>query len=185
MARTNDFIPIPESRRLAIVSVLGLAVLCVLSQMTFNIGARKISFLMVPCLAIYVWPRGANSTFSIIAICAVGFFQDYLSYGPIGLWALTWLIVFLTFRPETRAKPVTFLGQLGGVSYVLGAVVFVQWGLARFVLGQTVDMISLAFLAIIALFVFPPIFGLRVYFTRIFTDRDDYYYQTPQYESKG
>ena len=185
MAHANEFIPMPQSRRLAIVSVLVMAVLCVLSQMTFNVGARKISFLMVPCLAIYVWPRGANPTFSILGICALGFFQDFLSYGPIGLWALTWLILFLALRPEARAKPVSFLGQLGGISVVLAAVVVVQWGLAKFVLGQIVDMKSLAFLAIIALAVFPPIFGLRTYFAKMFTDRDENYFQTPQYEGKG
>ena len=183
MARVNEFIAAPKSRRLAIGSVLIIAILCILSQMTFNVGVRKISFLMVPCLAIYVWPRGANPTFSIIGIFAVGFFQDYLSFGPIGLWALTWLIVFLAFRPETQVKPVSFLGQLGGVSFVLAVVVLVQWGLAKFILGQAVDIKSLAFLALIAIFVFPAIFGLRIYFARMFIDRDDNYYQT--YESLG
>ena len=46
-------------------------------------------------------------------------------------------------------------------------------------------MKSLAFLAIIALVIFPPIFGLRTYFAKMFTDRDENYFQTPQYEGKG
>ena len=176
MAGVYDYTPAPKARRFAVVSVIGTALLCVISQMTINLGVKTFSFLMIPTFAIYLWPRGANPILSLVGICMVGFFQDYLSYGPLGVWSLCWLLLFLIYRPDMRVKPETLIGQWAGAFLVLLCVSSLQWVLGQFVLGQAMSLQSLILSAAAAFTIFPLIYFIRVNFARMASDGDDFHF---------
>lgn len=179
MAGMFDYTPAPKARRMAVIFTLVTAIFCVLSQMGFNFGRVAIPFIMLPSLVVYLWPKGANPLLSLIGIFVVGLLQDHLSYGPTGLWALTWMALFLIYRPDVREKSKSLLGQWIGVLLVLMCIVIFQWGLARFVLGRSIDMWALVFSAVAAFGLFPLFYILREYAARTFGDKEGFYYEAP------
>lgn len=179
MAGGFDYTSAPKARRLALFSAIGLGFLCVLSQLGLNTERFTISFFLVPTLAIYLWPQGANSVLSLMGIATLGLFQDHLSFGPVGLWPLTWLILFLIYRPDMRAKPETMLGQWFGALIVLVCVVGFQFALGRLILATPINGLSLIVSAFAAFLLFPLIYVAREFSARAFGGREDYYYERP------
>ena len=174
-----DYTPAPKARRLAVLSSLGMALLCVISLMDIKLGAAALTFLMVPTFAIYLWPRGANPVLSLLGITLVGFGFDHLSHGPLGLWPLTWLTLFLIYRPDTRPKDDSFLGQWVGALLVLICVLAFQLLLASAILSDPVYTESLLLSAAAAFFVFPLVYLMRENLARAFGIRDDFFYERP------
>ena len=179
MASAFDFTPAPKARRLAMLSVLAAALICVLSQAGVMIGGRTLSFLMVPTLAVILWPKGANALLSLVGIFGLGLFQDYLSYGPTGLWALTWLAVFLIYRPDARDKPETLWGHWALAFFILLGAALLQFCLAKFVLARSIDASALLFSVFAAVSLFPPFYWIRDYLSRAFGDGENFYYEAP------
>lgn len=179
MAGAFDYTPAPKARRLAIFAVLGTALLCILSLMDINLGHQSLSFLLIPTLAIYLWPQGANPTLSLVAIALVGFFLDLISFGPMGLWPLTWLILFLVYRPDARAKPKTLLGQWMGALVVLTCVSGFHYVLGRVFLNVSVSVLPIGLAFITAFFLFPFFYMAREYLARGFGGREEFYYESP------
>lgn len=177
MAGLFDYTPAPKARRLAISAVFGAVVLSVLSIMGINLSTQTLSFIMLPTLVIYLWPKGANPMFSLLGITLAGFFLDLISFGPVGLWPLTWSILFLTFRPDTRSKPETFLGQWFGALIVLVCVSGAHYMFGRMLLHIPVDFKTLGLSSLTAFCLFPILYIISEYAARIFGGREDFYYE--------
>ena len=179
MPASYDFTPAPRARRYAIIASLVTAILCVVSQIGMSFEGLQFGFLVLPTLAIYLWPTGANPVLSLLGIFAVGFFQDYLSYGPVGLWSVTWIVLFLIYRPDLRNTSRFLLWQWLGAGIVLAGVWAFQIALAKFVLDFSINIRSLSLSVLIILAVFPVFYFLREYFARMFGNRNDFYYESP------
>lgn len=179
MAGSYDYTPAPRARRYAIIATVVTAVLCVISQIGMTFDGLEFGFLMLPTLAIYLWPTGANPILSVLGIFLLGFFQDYLSYGPTGLWPLTWLVLFLIYRPDLRDTSQFLLWQWVGAAIVLACVWAFQIALAKFVLASSVNVKSLTLSVLIMLVVFPVFYLIREYSARLFGNRNDFYYESP------
>lgn len=78
--------------------------LVVLSLLSVRLGRYfSAEFTLIPLAAIFLWPRHASLPSSPIYIFSIGLLVDITSGGPLGLWALTYLIMFGAFRPDLQA----------------------------------------------------------------------------------
>ncbi len=57
-----------------------------------RIGSVTIPMPLLPFMAIYFWSMTNPSVMPPPAIFMIGLFQDFLTGGPVGLWALTYLL---------------------------------------------------------------------------------------------
>lgn len=174
-----DLTTAPRARRYALLAILTTSLLCVLSQIGINFNRQTVTFMFVPTLAIYLWPTGANSVISILGIFALGLLQDYLSYGPTGLWAVTWLSLFLLFRPDLREKTVSMLAQFIGAAIVLLCVGVFQIGLSTFILNSRIDIKVMGLSVLLTLLIFPLFYVVREAGVQLFGNRNNFYYERP------
>lgn len=179
MGGTLSYTPAPKARRMAFIATLVTGLLCILSLMSVNGQTLVYPFIMVPTFAIYLWPQGANPIISLVGVVLMGFWLDHISFGPTGLWALTWLVLFITYRPDTRAKPQGYWGQFAGAVLTLFVICLFHTLLGATVLGRPMDIFSAGLSVGTACFVFPFFYVIREYFARSYGNRDDYYYEAP------
>lgn len=95
--------------RQAVVLVFVLTVLGVINISAFG---WNLSLQWLPLVAVALWPRGAYPIYSIIALLILGVFQDWVSFGVPGQWALIYLLTYAFIRPFERIKTLNFGGGL-------------------------------------------------------------------------
>jgi len=91
-------------------------------------------------MAVYYWAVQRPDVFPPYAVFALGLLYDLLSAGPLGLWALVYVVIYgivLTQR-------LLFVGRaftLFWAGFLLAALVsgFFAWGLASLYFGQTLS----------------------------------------------
>jgi len=120
------------SRGYAWQGVLLLFILTVIGMLSINLFGRVVSFSLLPLIGVILWPRGASPRTSIIAMLVFGLLLDALTGGPLGLWALIYLAVFLVFRPHQRLKPLKFNAAFVQVLAGLLFALILAFGLAWF-----------------------------------------------------
>ena len=179
MAASTNYTPAPKARRMAFISIFVTGVLCILSLMSVNGRPLIYPFILVPTFAIYLWPQGANPIVSLIGVVLVGFWLDHISFGPMGLWALTWLLLFLIYRPDTRAKPKGFMGQFAGAITALLAVTVFQIFIGKLILSRPFDLSAAIVSVSTACLIFPLFYFVREYFARSYGNREDFFYEGP------
>lgn len=138
-----------------------LVILTVLSVLSVNIIGRKVSFVFLPLIAIFLWPRIDTPIISIISILLLGFLLDILSAGPLGLWPLIFLSVFTLFRPDKRLKRYRFWSAFRKWIAVLTLAVVAAYLLGWFAMGRRPEIWALIYQAIAAVVLFPVVYGLR------------------------
>lgn len=152
--------------------VLLLLALTVLSVLTIDIFGRKISFMFLPLMAVFLWPRLESPIASIVYILLFGLLLDMLSAGPLGLWPLIFLSVFALFGPHKRLNPQSFFSALylwlAALTFALIAAYFLGW----FAIGRQPDIGPLLYQGIAAIILFPVVFGIRHVGRSLFSDSD-------------
>jgi hypothetical protein len=149
--------------------LLSLTILSVLSINVFGIHA---SFLFLPLMAVFLWPRVGNPIGSIIFILLFGLLLDVLSSGPRGLWALIFLTVFTIFGPLRRLKHQTFRSAYKMWFLVLGVALLMAYLLGWFALRHQPDLLPMIYQAAVAVISFPFVYGLRHLARSLFSDPD-------------
>lgn len=135
-------------------------ILSLLSMVSFRFAGFQAALTFVPLIAIFFWPKEASRGLSSVFIFCLGMIVDFLSAGPLGLWAMIYLLCYGVLRPDNR-KTEKQLQSLwlafavwGGLVTLL--VVFIGW---IFINGRTAVTATLSQLAI-SLVIFPFIFAL-------------------------
>ena len=141
--------------------VLLMLVLTAFSVLSINIFGRTVSFLFVPLIAVYLWPRVETPIASIVFILVFGLLLDLLSAGPLGLWALIFLSVFTLFGSHRRLKPHKFMSAfrlwIGALGFALASAFLLGW----FAMSRQPDIWPLVYQAVAAIFLFPFVYGAR------------------------
>lgn len=114
-----------------------LSLLCVMLYVApLRLGNFTIPMPLFPFMAIYFWSMTRPEYMPYIAVFLIGLFQDLLTGGPVGLWALTYLlsVVFLSTQVEIIAGRGRSVMWAGFVLAILMVTILV-WIFARIALG--------------------------------------------------
>lgn len=149
-----------------------LLLLIIISVLNLNVAGRTIAFIFLPLIGVCLWPRTDNAVASIISVFLLGLLLDLLSAGPLGLWALIFLTVFAVFRPHMRSKPHNFNSALTLWIFVVLFAFVASYLLGWFALQARPNLMALIYQAIVALLLFPFIYGLRHIAKYITSDPD-------------
>jgi len=152
---------------------LMIAVLTYLAGLSINVIGVSVSFAFLPLIAICLWPRDAGTISSILVILFFGLLLDFISFGPLGLWALIYLTIFAVFRPQLRLKSYDFrqasLRWLG----VLGLAIIMAFCLGWFAAQDRPAMLPLLYQGLVATVFFPCVYGIRSLLKSFFSDSEE------------
>lgn len=119
---------------------------------------------LLPLITLYIWAVRRPRFVSPLLIFAVGLLQDLLIGGPMGVWALSYLLAFSLARPREEEGG----GEIGPVSVrfaVLATIALViAWGAGSLALGQpagTADLVTEGVLTIILFPIFAFLFARK------------------------
>jgi len=140
---------------------LFLLILTMLSTLSLSVLGRALNFIFLPAMAVFLWPRLENPTGSIVIILFFGLLLDIISAGPLGLWPLVFLIIFVLFRPHMRLKPRSFGASYGQWFGALALAMIAAYLLGWFAMERRPEFAPLLPNAMTALVAFPFIYGLR------------------------
>jgi len=152
--------------------VLFILLLTAFSVLSVNILGRKISFLFLPLIAVFLWPRIGTPIASIIFILLFGFLLDLLSAGPMGLWSLIFLSVFALIGPHRRIKPQYFISAFRLWLAVVGFAFIAAYLLGWFAMRSRPDIWSLFYQAVAGIALFPVVYAARHLARNLFSDSD-------------
>lgn len=129
--------------------------------LSFHLGYYALSFIWLPTVFIYLWPRQADVADTVIYMFILGLCLDFMSGGPIGVWALIFLISNFIFPHDLRDYSPHMKGLWGGYGggLIVNASLYVSL-LSIFSQKITIPFMIIPQLAL-ALLLFPFIFLLR------------------------
>ena len=142
-------------------------ILVFVSLVPVHIGSVDFRLTFLPLIAVVIWPDKASYTWSVICLFCIGLLRDVIGFGPSGVWALTYLIVFVIFFGESDTKK-------GGAEYwvmflIACALAFViVSAIGSIVLGVWPQWSALLIDAIISIVAFPFVYILVKTIGRIF-----------------
>ena len=149
-----------------------LLILTTLSVLSVNILGRKVSFVFLPLIAVFLWPRVDTPVVSIIFILLFGLLLDVLSAGPLGLWSLIFLSVLALFRPHKRLRDHNFWSAFLTWLAVLALAVVAVYLLGWFAMGRRPETWALFYQAVAAVVLFPIVYGVRHLGRALLSDSD-------------
>ncbi len=160
-----------KARAFSIQAGLVLLVAVLLSVTNVNLFGYTLSFLFMPLIAVYLWPKEADLFLTYLLIFISGILLDILSGGAIGLWAIIFLLGFMTTRPDQRGP------ELSLAEWWLN---FTMWMLVMvsvfFVLSLVVDdqiaLFPLALMLVINIVIFPGFYYARRLVRAYFVEED-------------
>ncbi|TGY88277.1 rod shape-determining protein MreD [Marinicauda algicola] len=107
---------------------------------------------LLPLITLFIWAVRRPRYVSPLLIFAVGLLQDLLIGGPMGVWALSYLVAFAIARPREEEGG----GELGPMSLRFAVLTLIAltlaWGAGSVALGQpaaTADLVTEGILTII------------------------------------
>ncbi|PHR60459.1 MAG: hypothetical protein COA43_07030 [Robiginitomaculum sp.] len=136
-------------------------VLSIMALMNLEIGRFHVEFIFLPLLVLYFWPVKASHSWSLICIFMLGIFHDIASNGPIGLWALVYLIVFVTLGGGLGGKA-GFRKSLFWFILIQAGVIVCVYVIGYVVFAQSVNILQLLMNGVIVLCVFPLVFWFHI-----------------------
>ncbi len=166
-----------RSRGYAMQGGLFVLSLMPLALITLHIFGAAFSFLFVPLIGVYLWPRHADMGLSYIIVFCLGLCFDFASDGPLGFWPLINLITLSVLRPDTRTRDIDFWLLWTG---------FVIWGsfigfvliLAHKLLAGSGLWVGVLIIQLLTVFLmFPVIYYIRQLIRQMVIDMDDPYYR--------
>lgn len=134
--------------------------------MTLRFPGVTLSFIWVPLMGVYLWPRFATPLASVFFVFAAGLIQDILNGQPAGFSSVMFLMIFVIFRPKLdfdRLGMTALWLRFGGVMIVSILAFFILR-----LLGSGVSVINAIMDGIIAFVLFPIFVGLRTVLRNIF-----------------
>jgi len=139
---------------------LGLGiVLAYLALVSFDFGRVHISFMFLPLAAVFLWPRNASTAWSLVFVFILGVFFDVITSGPLGVWGLSYLLIFILFDGGVGQSMKGTLA-FAGFAFALFLVYCLSLIFGRLAMGHWPDGLSLAVNAAASLAVFPICYGV-------------------------
>lgn len=128
--------------------------------LSLDIWGRHIALGFLPIAIVFLWPHAASYSWSLFCIFLIGLFYDMISASPLGMWALTLLILYVVLGGGIKHT-----GGLGRAVAGFGLCVFlcliIVLILGKFSLGQWPRFDTLLLNALASLAVFPIIYWIR------------------------
>lgn len=147
-------------------------VLVIFSTLSLQIGIFQFGLSFIPVAGLLFWPEKASKTWSLGCIFLLGLLQDGLSFGPLGLYALCYLALFMTVGGGLKER----FGLLSAVSAFILAAGFVAVELLVFgklFLGYWPVWSGLVFDVIASTITFPVIYWLLTLRDALFLRSDE------------
>lgn len=161
----------PFARGGLLVGSLLMLILILVSVTNFNAFNTVINFIYLPLIGICTWPRTDKIVTSICIIFIFGLTLDIVSSGPLGLWALVFLINFAIFKPHMRLKALVFKTALFSWLLVVLFSSILVYFFAWFTIESLPKFLPLIFQIILSTCLFPFAYGLRHFLKKIFIDQ--------------
>jgi len=133
--------------------------LAYLALINLDFGRMHVSLMFLPVAMIFLWPPKASQAWSLFFVFILGVFFDILTSGPIGVWGLSYLLLFVLFDGGIGQKMGTVLALFSFV-FALLLVYAMALVFGRFSMGHWPDMGGLAINAVASFFVFPVIYAI-------------------------
>ena len=135
----------------------GLTVLLVLiSAMPFQVPGLVRVMPLLPLMSIYLWAVHNPELMPIYAVFVIGLLHDTLSGVPIGIYGLTYLIVYATVLSQRRfLAGKSFAVIWVGFTLVAAGAVAIGWVLISAYHTVTVEPAAVVFQYLMSLAVFP------------------------------
>ena len=153
----------PNRLRSFSASLQGLllgSVLMFFALINLDLGGVRIGFFLVPVIGIYLWPMRASYSWSLLFIFILGFLHDIASTGPMGVWAICYLLLFVIIGGGVNAK-IPFQNAFGGFFLSLVFVSIVAYILGYISLGRPPMLSNFVASVLLSLMLFPIFFWLR------------------------
>lgn len=148
----------------ALQTTFAAIILVLFSLLHINFGgpgrAWSLSFALVPIAIIYLWPFQSHRILSVWAVLFIGLFHDFLSGGPLGVWAIIYTIMFLILDPVNTRRRYTLGNHMLIFSLVCCSSAVMSFCLGRIALGQWPVVSLLAQQTVVTILVFPIIYKL-------------------------
>ena len=149
-----------RSRAYALQASLVLWLSILLAVVNVNFFGQTLSFLFIPLIAIYLWPKEADIFLTYCFIFVAGLALDFLSGGPTGLWAIIFLVCYGILRPDQRGP------ELGLIETWLNfalwmSVVAAGFFLAKLIGAKRLALTPIFFMLAFNILIFPVLFHFR------------------------
>ncbi|NNE58361.1 MAG: hypothetical protein HKN36_09655 [Hellea sp.] len=105
----SDTITASKARGQALQACIALLLVMMAGILKINLFGFEVGFLFTPLIVIFLWPRGADPVFTYVILFSLGLIYDWISGGPSGLWALLFLIAFVSVQPGQRPKEINLM----------------------------------------------------------------------------
>lgn len=160
MPRLEPYVPTPAARASRLVMtvlpvVIGLA--CVL--LSFVPMGRIFGTAAMPSfalMAIYYWAVVRPEMFPVYAVFSVGLLCDFLSAGPIGLWAFVYVFTYIVVLTQRfLGVNATFLVFWLGFLMTACLSGLIAWGVASIVFGMVLTLKPVMQNIVVTVAVFP------------------------------
>ncbi len=138
-------------------------ILTYLALLNLDFGRFHIGFMFLPVMAIFFWPVQASYSWSLIGIFLVGLFHDIASDGPLGIWMLSYLSLYLIMGGGIDMK-YSFTASFLWFVLSLMFIVLCMFTIGYISLGHLPRGIGVLFNLGTALALFPLVYWLRTLF---------------------
>ncbi len=155
-----------QSFSLALQGFLAGIIIVFLSLLSLDLGILHFGFSFLPVFIIYFWPCAASYTWSLFFIFLLGMYYDIASANPLGIWTLTFLILFMTLDGVPKSKSglgITIIEF--SLCVMFSAIVAFLFGWLS--LGRPPQIVTLFGNAVASIVVFPIFYWLRSLFVTI------------------
>ena len=145
----------------------GLAIglcLVILAGVDFKFPGGVISAIFIPAGAIYLWPYRADYGLSVICAMVIGLYQDLALGGPLGLFALSYAVLYALTNPAHQMMPKRKSANVAiFVLWVLGLIALTGV-LSAISLGHFPNFMSLILSGVLSVVMFCGLIVIRDYF---------------------
>jgi rod shape-determining protein MreD len=157
MRRTILFAPNFTRSTLRLIGLLLAALLVVLPSLPFGPWAASPPLPIAPLWAAYGWAAdGEDSWRAPTALAALGLLEDQLSGGPLGFYALIFLIAFFIARVAANAmRTANLISPWTGFAATAAGACVSATIIAHWVLGQGGAIGTFALAALVTTILFP------------------------------
>ncbi|MBC6403015.1 MAG: hypothetical protein GDA39_08525 [Hyphomonadaceae bacterium] len=162
-----------KPRSHALQGIFFLFIFSFLGLPDLRIFASSFSFMLIPMIVLFLWPRQSDPVFSMLGAFMGGLLVDILTGGAIGSFALVYVVCFYIFRPDLRLRmpPLTTVCVEFGVWLAVAFTIIIAQNLLLD--SSSINLISLVRSALVTLIVFPLCYSIRKSLrTLIFADEE-------------
>jgi hypothetical protein len=144
----------------AFQGLLSGIVLVFFSLANLDLGVFNVGFIFIPVAAILFWPTGASYTWSLLCVFLLGLFHDMASAQPLGIWAVSYLVLFVLLGKGVNVN-IKFISAFLGYMISVLFVIALSFILGLVALGQWPNGGAMVLGAVLSVLAFPIIYGLR------------------------